>query len=218
MARRKTSETSETNNATAAILLDTAERLFASQGIDNVSIRQIVMTSGHGNLSGAHYHFGTREALIRALLARRMEVVDAIRHEALDKLVAEGRDLELASIIGSTVGVVETVIRSFPWGKDYVHVMAQALFNNARVQLLTTIEGKSVSGLARTSAMARGLCPHLTEAEFEDRMRMVRYHVIFEVSRWLHENTLDEQSQGQFKVMIERATRFVVGGLAAPPQ
>ena len=50
--------------ATPTQLLDVAERLFAERGIDNVSIREIVRASGQSNLSAAHYHFGTREALV----------------------------------------------------------------------------------------------------------------------------------------------------------
>jgi AcrR family transcriptional regulator len=52
----------------ATALLDAAEQLFAAHGIAEVSIRQIVRASGQGNLSAAHYHFGSRDALIRALV------------------------------------------------------------------------------------------------------------------------------------------------------
>ena len=42
---------------TAIQMLDVAERLFASKGIDKVSLREIVRASGQSNLSAAHYHF-----------------------------------------------------------------------------------------------------------------------------------------------------------------
>ena len=52
-------------------LLDTAEELFAEHGLAGVSLRTINAEAG---LSPAalHYHFGTQQALVEALLERRM--------------------------------------------------------------------------------------------------------------------------------------------------
>lgn len=68
------------DTSTASVLLDVAERLFAERGIASVSLRQIVLEGGQGNLSAAHYHFGSRDALIRALVERRLRTLDALRH------------------------------------------------------------------------------------------------------------------------------------------
>lgn len=206
----------EEAGSTASILLDTAERLFAAKGIENVSIRQIVMASGHGNLSGAHYHFGSREVLIRKLLERRMLVVDALRHETLDKLAAQGLDTDLVAIIGSTVHVIETVVRDYSWGSDYVLVIAQALFT-PRIQLLTTIDAKAVSGLTRTATLVGRLLPHLSAELVAERMRLVRYNAVYEFARWLQENVeLTEANQDSFNAMIVNLCDFVIAGLAAP--
>lgn len=104
-------------NPTASSLMDAAERLFARDGIENVSIRQIVTASGHGNLSGAHYHFGGRETLIRKVLERRMVVVDAMRHEALDRLVQQGRDTELFAVIEKNRARPRVGHTEFPLGQ-----------------------------------------------------------------------------------------------------
>lgn len=49
--------------------MDTAERLFAERGVDAVSLRTINAEAGY-SVAALHYHFGTRDGLIRALLAR----------------------------------------------------------------------------------------------------------------------------------------------------
>lgn len=215
MPKIKVIESLDEVSATASSLMDTAERLFARDGIENVSIRQIVMASGHGNLSGAHYHFGSRETLIRKVLERRMVVVDAMRHEALDRLVQQGRDKELFAVIEKTVRVLETVIRNFPWGRDYILVIAQALFS-PRVRLLDTINTVSLSGLQRTSEMASALLPHLPAKYFEERMRIVRLHVTYEMARWLQQNELTAATEVAFEEMLVTVTEFAVGGLMAP--
>ena len=48
-------------------LIETAERLFAEKGIDNVSLREINRAAGQKNVAALHYHFGTRESLLEAI-------------------------------------------------------------------------------------------------------------------------------------------------------
>jgi AcrR family transcriptional regulator len=50
-------------------IMDVAERLFAERGIAAVSLRTINTEAGY-SVAALHYHFGTRDGLVRALLAR----------------------------------------------------------------------------------------------------------------------------------------------------
>ena len=63
-------------------ILDTAERLFAQKGFDAVSLRNIIASAGV-NLAAVHYHFGSKQALIHAVIARRLR---PINEERLAKL------------------------------------------------------------------------------------------------------------------------------------
>jgi AcrR family transcriptional regulator len=75
-------------DGTRARLLDTAERLFARQGPDGVSIRAV--NSGAGLAPAAvHYHFGSKHALLVAVLKRRGDRVAARHLELLDALEQE---------------------------------------------------------------------------------------------------------------------------------
>ena len=49
-----------------------AERLFATHGIDGVSLRQIAADAGSGNNSAVHYHFGNKHGLIAAIFRHRL--------------------------------------------------------------------------------------------------------------------------------------------------
>ena len=55
--------------ATRALLLDTAERLFALQGYDATGVRQIADEAGV-NLGAIHYYWRTKDMLCRDALAR----------------------------------------------------------------------------------------------------------------------------------------------------
>ncbi len=64
--------------ATDERLLGVAERLFAAHGIDAVSLRSITIEA-EANIAAVHYHFGTKVDLVRALVQRRVDEVNARR-------------------------------------------------------------------------------------------------------------------------------------------
>jgi AcrR family transcriptional regulator len=51
-------------------LVRAAERLMSERGIDAVSLREVSAAAGQANNSAVGYHFGTREALVDAILER----------------------------------------------------------------------------------------------------------------------------------------------------
>ncbi|NUR30581.1 MAG: TetR/AcrR family transcriptional regulator [Catenulispora sp.] len=64
-------------------ILEAAERRFAEDGIEAVSLRQIAAESGQRNTSAVAYHFGSRSALVAAVYEHRMTPVNARRLELL---------------------------------------------------------------------------------------------------------------------------------------
>jgi AcrR family transcriptional regulator len=216
---RKTSVTSEApseTSSTADALLDTAEHLFATQGIENVSLRKIAAECGHGNPSGALYHFGSRETLIRRLIERRMTVVDKIRHTKLDEVLNAGQQDDATAIIAAAVNVLADVVRMYPWGTDYVLVISQAMFN-PKIEFFTASEVQSISGLTRTTAMLRRLLPDVPQEKFDKRMRIVLLESVYAFARWLQAHgSLTKSNQASFKTMVEAVTEFMTGGMLAP--
>ncbi|MDI2030774.1 helix-turn-helix domain-containing protein [Saccharopolyspora sp. TS4A08] len=75
-------------SATKERILDVAERLFAEQGVFAVSNRQISEAAGQGNNAAVGYHFGTKADLLRAIVRRHAEPIEARR----EQLVAECGD------------------------------------------------------------------------------------------------------------------------------
>jgi AcrR family transcriptional regulator len=53
-------------------LLDAALCLFAAQGVAAVSLREIRLAAKQRNAGALHYHFGSKEGLLRALLEREL--------------------------------------------------------------------------------------------------------------------------------------------------
>jgi AcrR family transcriptional regulator len=74
-------------NDTKNRILDATERLIAEHGVD-VSLRNIT-AKAKVNLASVNYHFQSKDALIDAVIARRIEPVNARRIEMLDELERE---------------------------------------------------------------------------------------------------------------------------------
>ena len=55
-------------------LLNAAERLFSDKGIEAVSHRDIALAAAV-NQAALNYHFGSRQAFIRAVIKRRVEPI-----------------------------------------------------------------------------------------------------------------------------------------------
>jgi AcrR family transcriptional regulator len=74
-------------------LLDAAELLFAEQGYAATSLRQLTNRAGV-NLAAVNYHFGSKEALVKAVLARRMSPINEERLRRLDAMPVRRRNVE----------------------------------------------------------------------------------------------------------------------------
>jgi AcrR family transcriptional regulator len=70
---------------TPARLLDAAERLFAERGFEGTSMRAL-SERARTSISAAHYHFGGKLELVRAVLLRRIEPMNAHRLDRLGAL------------------------------------------------------------------------------------------------------------------------------------
>jgi len=81
-------------------LLDAAERIFAERGFEGASMRAVTQAAG-ASVSAANYHFGSKEALLRETLLRRVGPLNERRLARLDALEekADGRPLEIETIV-----------------------------------------------------------------------------------------------------------------------
>jgi AcrR family transcriptional regulator len=73
-------------SSTKAQLLDVAEQLFLTHGL-GVSVRHVTDAAGQ-NGAAIHYHFGSRDGLVGAVIARRAGDLASRRRRALDALRA----------------------------------------------------------------------------------------------------------------------------------
>src|SRR5271156_7232965 len=68
---------------TKSRILDVAEKLFGINGFEATSLRDIT-AEAQVNLAAVNYHFQSKDSLIDAVIARRIEPVNRRRYEMLD--------------------------------------------------------------------------------------------------------------------------------------
>src|ERR1700712_3974875 len=65
--------TPNAGRSTKEALILTGERLFAVHGFDGVSLRRIGTEAGMGMNTVVQYHFGSKDKLVQAILANRID-------------------------------------------------------------------------------------------------------------------------------------------------
>lgn len=101
-------------------LLDVAEERFARSGIAAVTTREIVEAAQQRNTSAVSYHFGSREGLLAAILARRGAPIDAERGVLRSRLdPATPRDLIRCLVVPYAAALDEA------GGRSYLRIVAQ---------------------------------------------------------------------------------------------
>lgn len=71
-------------------LLNIAEQRFGEGGYEGTSLRAITVAAA-ANIAAVNYHFGSKEALLRAAVARAMAPVNTERRRRLDQMEATGQ-------------------------------------------------------------------------------------------------------------------------------
>lgn len=78
------------SDRTKARILAAAERLFAAQGIEGTSMREISTAAGLANTSSVQYHFGSKEDLLDSLFIDRMIKMEEARRIMLARAEKDG--------------------------------------------------------------------------------------------------------------------------------
>lgn len=169
--------TSSASTRTREALILAGEQLFGEQGIDGVSLRQINTAAGQRNSSAAHYHFGSKDALVAAVYEYRMERVNQRRLEMLAQIDASQNRDDVRTIIAAIVQPIADEIRESDGGSHYIRFMAQ-LIGHPRVSLLDLWNSRFGEGLSQVIALLRAALPEVPPMIIGQRFGLMWEQVI----------------------------------------
>jgi AcrR family transcriptional regulator len=118
--------------AAQAAIITAAERLFAAQGIEGVSLREIMRAAGQRNTTSLQYHFGDRDGLLRAIVEKHISSV-ALRRAALLDLLATRKETTLRDACTALVQPLVAKLDDPDGGPDFLQIAAQLVNRTNRL-------------------------------------------------------------------------------------
>ncbi len=153
-------------------LLLAGERLFAMHGLDTVSLRQINMEAGQRNSSAAHYHFGSKDAMIAAIYEYRMECLNVRRNELLAALPAASSPRTVVSMIEILVYPMVEVAENSEGGHSCLRFLSQ-LFSHPKLDLTGMWRRQFSESIGRVYYELRTALPEIPDEVFGPRFGLM---------------------------------------------
>ena len=168
---------------TKNLILDTAEALFGERGVAGVSLRTLTGEAGV-NLAAVHYHFGSKEEVVKAVFVRCAAPVNRERLARLDAVEAEG-DAQVEDILSALMTPPIRLARDPVHGKGFTRLLAR-FYSEPLDYLEKVFEAEFAKVINRFErAFARAL-PALPRDDLRRRMHFaigVMVHVLLDSDR-----------------------------------
>jgi AcrR family transcriptional regulator len=111
-------------SATRSKLIDEAARAFAEHGVFSASLIDITRRAGQRNRGALHYHFGSRNGVLCAVLERHVDFLAKREGELLD--IARSRpDSDVASVVEAIVRPATELAESGWRGRCFIVILAE---------------------------------------------------------------------------------------------
>lgn len=135
-------------DVTRLLIIETAERLYAANGLDGVSLREIGEAADQRNTAVVQYHFGGRDGLIAAIFEHGSLELDELRAPLVAKLSEDS----------SLVDLAEAIVRPFAAtasrDSHYVAFLARLMADRA-------LRGLAAAGISKQRPSYRQLTKEL---------------------------------------------------------
>lgn len=194
-------------------ILDAAERLFAERGIDAVSLRTINSEAGY-SVAALHYHFATRDGLIRALLARAQPRMFAERARMIEALGREAAPALESIVAALLVPLTAGMLEDFPASVQKLRFLVRLSFD-CSPYLARTLE----ESYALFRPLLRRALPGLDEPTLMRRWRfaadLAQHALANALEGHLGKPAGAAPTRTQFAEFLRDLGDFISGGLRA---
>jgi AcrR family transcriptional regulator len=205
---------------TKSRILDAAERLFARDGFHNTSLRTLTGLA-EVNLAAVNYHFGSKEALLQAVIERRLLPLNKIRREKIEKVLRraqkQGTPPASLDLLRAFIEPTLAFRHSGPGAKDFIALVGRAV--SEPDETVRNCFMKLVMPLFLLLAESLGQAIPQLPTE----ILLARLH--FTIGAMAHVMCLSNRDQSQLpedlqfpkdELLLEQLLRFLQAGLEAP--
>ena len=195
-------------------ILNAAERIFAEQGLEAVSLRAVTTEAGV-NIAAVNYYFGSKAALLQAMTQRHFAPVNAEQLHALELLEMNRQELSLEAILRAYTTPIFAMFDA-QRGREWMQakIMAFRAEPSPHINSQTESEADAEVISRYYEAMRRAL-PHVPADELWWRFERTRNLLLANQSRRFmapSESTASESSKRDERAWL---ITFLVGALQA---
>ena len=201
-------------------ILDGAEQLFAREGFHNTSLRALTQLA-EVNLAAVNYHFGSKDALLEAVVERRLQPLNRLRAERIEAVLNQAKENKSApspeKLLKAFIEPTLEFRNSSPGARDFIALIGRSLsepdetVRNCFLKLVLPTFQLLFDGL-------REALPQLPAAILFTRLQFIMgtmSHVMCMRTLTALNNRSFPQPLGQ-QELIEQLLKYVVAGLEAP--
>ncbi|WP_306321962.1 MULTISPECIES: TetR/AcrR family transcriptional regulator [unclassified Streptomyces] len=194
-------------DTTRAALLDAAERLFLAKGYEQVSVRAVNAAAGM-NPAAVHYHFGTKEDLVAALLQSRLGPLWAGPLADVERRLGEGSAPRVEEFVDVLVRPLDELTGT-PHGRMLLHLLARVVLRRRELPF-----DARWFGHASWRDLLCAAHPDLSRTEAAHRLRMT-----FDLLLQLYGEPQSATAElgGTPRPPVDTVIAFVTAGLNARP-
>lgn len=169
-----------------------ARRMFAKQGVDGVTVRDIAQGAGQKNHGAVGYHFGSKEALVREIVEDGAAIIDKRRNKALDELEASGRPRTVKEVVDLLVRSAVNLDDSGSGEDSYIRFVTM-LGMTHRDLFMEVLDGRWNLGYQRCLNHLRRLMPSMSPEMKNQRFLFMGTYLSSVIS--LREAALTDQTR-----------------------
>ena len=219
MQRKKARGRSRDRDYTKTVLLNAAERLFATDGFNATSLRDIT-SAARANLGAVNYHFRSKDDLILAVLQRRLRPINGDRLALLDQFEkrAGKRAVPIEKILEAFFRpALDLATGSGRRGEQFVRLVAHS-FANSGAFLRPLIEEEFGERNRRFHAAMRRSVPYLSSDEIHWRLHFANGVFLHTIA---NAHVLELSSGGRCRLgknserVLEKMIAFCAAGFEA---
>jgi AcrR family transcriptional regulator len=201
--------------ATKQRLIEAAEALFADEGFDRVSVRDIT-TKAAANVAAVNYHFGSREGLVAVVMARYINPVNEERLARLEVLErrAAGKAVAIEELLEAFVRPFATQVRRCELSEKLFFKLMGRMFGHG-CDMPPVVENLFVTMCNRFHKAYSKALPGLAADDIWWRMHLMAGSMIHTMA---HAETLQRLSGGDsgnpnLEQTLSRFIRFTAAGM-----
>ncbi|AZG36389.1 MULTISPECIES: TetR/AcrR family transcriptional regulator [Shewanella] len=199
-------------------ILDAAEKLFAERGFSETSLR-LITSKAEVNLASVNYHFGSKKELIRAVLARYLDVFMPSASIEINRLHNAPENASLNEIFSALINPLlelnkvrngGTIIFLQLLGRGYIESQGHLRW------FITTHYGEHLATFVQAVSAS---VPHIPAAEMFWRLHFTLGTIVFTMASADALNEIAAADYGEhnnIEAIIRKVIPYMAAGVAVP--